>query len=137
MPHAGKTHGQQQGPGEHGGTQQVGKTVGGDYAIDDGNESPRRPPDLHPRAAQCGGNEAGNDGRPDAGAGGATRGNRESHRQRQGEHPDRDPRSNVLAHLGACIAGQTVQQLGVESDFHGRLMGVSKPLYEQGVNCKC
>jgi hypothetical protein len=121
LPHAGEAHGEQEDAGEDGRPHQVGEAVHGDDAIDDGDEGARRAADLHPRAAKGGGDEAGDDGGPDAGRRRGAGGDGEGHGQRQGEDADGDPRREILAELRAVVGGQAIQQLGVEGDLHGAL----------------
>ncbi len=119
LPHAGDAHGEQEDAGENGGAHQVGVTVNGDDAIDDGDEGAGRATDLHARSAEERNDEAGDDGSPDACSGRNAGGDREGHGERQGEHADRDSRGQILAELRPVVGWQAVQQLRVEGDFHG------------------
>ena len=65
LPHAGKAHRQQEGPGEHGGAEQVYEAVRGNDAIDDRNEGAGGSADLHARTAEEGSQQPGDDRGPD------------------------------------------------------------------------
>ena len=119
LPHARDAHRQQEDASQYRRPHQVGETVHGDDAIDDGDEGAGRAADLHPRATAGRGDEAGDDGGPDAGSRRTARGDGESHGQRQGENADRDAGGEILAELRPVVGGQAVQQLRVEGDLHG------------------
>jgi hypothetical protein len=112
-------HGDQHGAGQHGGHQQVLHAVFDDDAVDDGNEGAGGAADLHSGAAEGGDQEAGNDGRPDAGGGRHAGGDGEGHGQGQGEDADRQAGGGITTELRAVVAGQRVEKLGVENDLHG------------------
>ena len=109
LPHASQAHGEQEDAGQHGGAEQVVETVDGDDAVNDGNESAGRAADLYAGAAQGGGDEAGDNGRPDARSRRAARRDGESHGQRQRQNTDRDARGEVFAELCAVIARQAIE----------------------------
>src|SRR5574343_1878818 len=52
LPQSCQAHGQQKEAGQHGGAEQVGETMYGDDAVDDGDEGAGRAADLDPRAAK-------------------------------------------------------------------------------------
>ncbi len=67
LAHAGQAHGEEENAGQNGGAHQICVTVDRHDAINNGDESAGWSADLNPGASQGGSDEAGDNGRPDAG----------------------------------------------------------------------
>ena len=109
LPQPGQPHRQQQHPGQQGGAKQIDKAVGDDNAVNDRNERPGRPANLHPRTSEQRNQKTGNDAGPDPCCRRHTAGNGKRHRQRQGKHPHGDACPNILTRLRTGIIMQTIQ----------------------------
>ena len=119
-------HGDEYHPGQHGGDEQVGDAVVDHDGVDDRDEGAGRAADLNPRATQQGDQEAGDNGRPDAGGGRHPRGDSEGHGQRQGEHPDGNACARVMGELRAVVTGQGVEQPGMKAHQGSSEAGVRR-----------
>ena len=106
---------EQQHAGQRGRDQQVGQPVALDDAVDDDDEGAGRPADLHPRAAERGDQEAGDDRGEDALLGLDARGDRERHRQRQRDDADRDAGADIGEEAGAVVACHCIEQPRAEA----------------------
>ena len=109
-----RTEREEQQAGEHGCHQQVRFAVGGDDAIDDGNEGAGGAADLHPRAAQGEDEEPGDDGGPDAGRGRHATGDGKRHGERQRQHAHGGASREVGEELPAVIAVQRLDEARAE-----------------------
>ena len=101
---------EQEHAGEHGRDQQVGDAVALDDAVDDDDEGARRAADLHARAAERRDQEAGDDRGEDSLLGLDAAGDRERHRQRQGDDADGEAGAEVGGEALPVVAGEVVDE---------------------------
>jgi hypothetical protein len=110
-----QAHQEQQHPGHGRADQQVGQAIALEDAVDDDDEGPGRPADLHARPAQGRDQQPGNDGRDQPLLGLDPRGDGKGHGQRQRHHAHGDACANVGQCARARVAAQVVQQTGTEA----------------------
>ena len=107
-------HRQQDAAGHEGADEQVRHAVLRDDAVDDDDEGAGRAADLHARAAERGDDEAGDDGREDAGFRRDTGGDGKRHRERQRDDADGDAGHRVGGERRAVVVLEAVEEPGPE-----------------------
>ncbi len=113
---AGEPEAYQHQAGHQGSDGQPLDAVALDDPVHDHHECPRGTADLHPGATQRGNDEAGDDGRHEAGFGGDATGDRKRDRQWKRDDPDDDAGPEVGDELGPGVVSERGGELG---DQHG------------------